>query len=776
MNWSKIASIILRYRIFFLILIIGLTGFMALQVSKLEMDYGYSGMMPDSDSVSINLKEFKKVFGGDATIFLIGVQDSQFFTLEKFRDWVKLRNNLLDVEGIESAYSVSEVVSINRKPTDGKFEFLRVFPEEINSQTELDSMVRILDHLPIYKELLYAEDKNVFMMVLTMDSILMESKVREDIIFNTKELTEEWGDKYGKKMHFSGLPYVKSSFMVMIKSELIKFIYLAALVTFLLLIIFFRSLKAVIPSFLVVGMGVIWAFGTMVLLDFKITVLTGMIPPLIIVIGIPNCVFIINKYHQEYKKHKNKIKALQRAIQKVGYAIFLTNLTTAAGFATFMVINNQMLSRFGLIASFNIIVLFVLSVFLIPIIFSFLPPPSARRIKHLDHKLIAGIIDGFTHLIIHYRKIIYIFFTLLFVLSIWGISKMKTTGFIVDDIPTDHPLYLDLKFFENSIGGVMPLEISIDTKKPKGVLKTQTLKRAEKLQNSLTEYPELSRSLSVVDGLKFARQAYFKGDEKHYKLPSRQEQNFIMRSLDQSAGDSFMLRMLIDSTQQRMRINIRVADIGVNRMLVLKDSLERDLDRFFPPDEYNAILTGSSLTFTLGTHYLVRNLFLSLGLAILIISIFMAWMFSSPRMVLISIFPNLLPLLITAGIMGFFSISIRPSTILVFSIAFGISVDTAIHFLAKFRQEQACPKTTPDQAVINALKEVGVSIIYTVIILFFGFGIFVASDFGGTIAMGLLTAITLFVAMLANLLLVPAILLGLSGKDKKDSVKERNLK
>ncbi len=763
MNWSKIAGVILRFRVFFLIVILILTGLMSYQVSKLQLDYGYSGMVPESDSIAINLEEFKKDFGGDATLFLLGVKDSQFFSLEKFNDWIRLRDNLLEINGIETAFSVSEAVSMKRS-SGGKFQFAPVFTNNIGSQAELDSMVLHLHSLPIYQDLLYSKDNGVYLMVLTMDSVLMNTIARQDIVARTKHLTLEWGDKYSMELHYSGLPYVRSTYMTMIKSELVKFLYLAAFVTSILLILFFRSLKAVIPSLLVVGMGVLWALGSMALLGLKVTVLTGMIPPVIIVIGIPNCVFLINKYHQEYRRHKNKIKALQRAIQKVGSAIFLTNLTTAVGFASFMVINNKMLSGFGLIASMNIMILFVLSVFLIPILFSFLPAPTVRQTDHLDHKFISKIIKVFTGLILNYRKLIYLAFVVLLCLSVWGISKMKMTGYIVDDLPVQHPLYSDLKFFEKNIGGVMPLEISIDTRRPNGALQANTLKRVDEFQEKLLSYPELSRSLSIVDGLKFARQSYFKGSEKHYTLPSRQEQNFIMRSLDQSAGDSYLLRMLIDSTRQKIRINVRVADIGVNRMLVLKDSLQNELNRFFPPTKYKAILTGSSLTFTLGTHYLVRNLFISLGLAIILISLFMAWMFSSKRMVLISIFPNLLPLLITAGIMGFFSISIRPSTILVFSIAFGISVDTAIHFLAKYRQGLACLNTSHHMAVINALKEVGVSIIYTVIILFFGFGIFVASEFGGTVAMGLLTAITLFVAMLINLLLVPVILLDLTEK------------
>jgi len=770
MMWSKIAGIILRYRVFFLIVILGLTLFMALLVPRLRLDYGYSGMMPDSDSVSIKLEEFRETFGGDATVFLFGVQDSLFFSHEKFNDWIRLGEKLREIDGIETVVSVSDAVELKKDSVDGKLEIEKIFAGEVKSQEELDSLASVLKSLPIYRDLLYVPGRQVYMMVLTMDPEMIDTRNREAIVSMTESLAGEWGEKYNNEVYYSGLPYVRSHLLIMIKAELLKFIYLAAAVTFILLIIFFRSLKAVIPSVLVVGMGVLWAFGTMVLMDYRVTILTGMIPPVIIVIGIPNCVFLLNKYHQEFKKHGNKIKALQRSIQKVGYAIFLTNLTTAAGFATFMVINNEMLARFGFIASVNIMILFVLSVVLIPIIFSFLPPPSIRQIKHLNHKIISRIIEALIVLISERRVLIYLMFALMLGLSVWGISKMKTTGFIVDDIPKEHPLNVGLDFFEKHVGGVMPLEVSIDTKKPGGVLKTSTLKRVDDFQSKLDEYPELSRSLSVVDGLKFARQAYFKGDENQYKLPGRQEQAFILRAIEEKAGNSMLLKMLIDSTRQKMRVNMRVADIGVTRMMILQDSLQKDLDHFFPSGEYRAILTGSSLTFTLGTHYLVRNLFVSLGLAIFLISLFMAWMFSSSRMVLISIFPNILPLLITAGIMGFFSIPIKPSTILVFSIAFGISVDTAIHFLAKLRQELGCPKTPPDQAVLKALREVGVSIVYTVIILFFGFGIFVASDFGGTVAMGLLTAITLLVAVFSNLLLVPSFLIGLAGRGRMNRI------
>ena len=603
-------------------------------------------------------------------------------------------------------------------------------------------------------------------MAITMNDKVINTKARENIIDSFDSAANDFGAKYELDMHFSGLPYVRTKLAIMIKDELLKFIFLASGVLAFVLFMFFRSLRVVVFSLLVVSLAVACAMGTIVLLDYRITILSGMLPAVIIVIGIPNGVFLLNKYHQEFRIHGNKIKALQRSIQKTGNAIFLTNLTTAAGFATFMVIQHRILSRFGQVASLGIIALFVLSITLIPIIFSFLPPPKERQIKHLENRLLNRIVEWFAWAVTHRATSIYITVVALMAFAVWGITKMTSTGFIVDDIPKTDPIYVDLKFFEKHIKGVMPLEVSVDTHKPNGIFQIKTLKQVEKFQEKLATYPELARSFSMVDGLKFARQAYFNGAEKYYRLPSSQERGFILKYLGQQSDDSGILNSFVDSTKQRLRISVRVADIGTFGMLELQDRIEKDLDHFFPPEKYSTILTGSSLTFSLGTSYLVRNLFWSLGLAVLLISLFMAWMFRSTRMVLVTIFPNILPLVFTAGLMGFFNIPIKPSTVLVFSVAFGISVDTAIHFLSKYRQEMLRPGVSPSQAVSNSIREVGVSIIYTVIILFLGFGVFVASKFGGTVAMGILVSITLFVAVFANLLLVPSILLTMKAKSK----------
>jgi len=767
MFWTKLARFILKNRIVILIGILGLTGFMAYQIQFLKLDYGYAGLLPDTHPVALQLEEFEKVFGEDATIVLIGVEDHDFYQLDKFRDWQKMKKNIEGVDGVLEVQTISSAVQIIKDQANRQFNIEPIFPEYIPDQSSLDSLLNVFFSLPIYEGMLHADSGNVITMALTMDSEAINDKSREKIVEEIEGFAFEFGDKFDVDMHFSGLPFVRTKLAIMIKDELLKFIFLAAAVLAVVLLIFFRSILATFFSVFVVLLGVFCALGMIVLLDYKITILTGMIPAVIIVIGIPNCVFLLNKYHQEYTKHGNKIKALQRSIEKVGNAIFLTNLTTAVGFATFMIIQHRILSRFGQVASLNILLLFVISVTLIPIIFSFLPPPTKRQTKHLDKKWIGKVVNLFAWAVQYRRKSIYVIIFLLLVFAGFGITKMKSTGFIVDDIPKDHPVYVDLKFFEKHFVGVMPLEMAIDTRKPNGALQGRNLKQVQRFQEKLETYPELTKPSSLIDGLMFARQAYFNGNPKQYRLPSNQERSFILSYLKGGSEENQLISSFVDSSFQKLRVNVRVEDIGTYGMLALQDSLQKDLNHFFPPDKYDTMLTGSSLTFTLGTSYLVKNLFWSLGLAILLISLFMASMFKSFKMVLISVFPNILPLLFTAGLMGFGNIPIKPSTVLVFSVAFGISVDTAIHFLAKYRQELMCKGATQQQAVLNSIQEVGVSIIYTVIILFLGFGVFIASDFGGTVAMGILTAITLFVAVFSNLLLVPSILMGKNKRIKK---------
>ena len=295
-------------------------------------------------------------------------------------------------------------------------------------------------------------------------------------------------------------------------------------------------------------------------------------------------------------------------------------------------------------------------------------------------------------------------------------------------------------------------------------MKLSTLKRIEKLCETIETFPELSKPISVTNLVKYSKQAYYNGNPKYYQLPTSQEKSYIFSFTKNSDSNAGMLSNFVDSTGRYARITTFMKDIGTDKMDIIQDRLNAVIKKEFPEESYTVTMTGKALVFLKGTNYLIKNLIISLSLAILLISIFMAWMFRSPQMILISLIPNMLPLLITGGLMGYFNIPIKPSTILVFSIAFGISVDDTIHFLAKYRQELLANNWKIKPAVYNALRETGVSMFYTSIVLFFGFLIFTVSNFGGTIALGGLVSVTLLLAMVSNLLLLPSLLLSFEKK------------
>lgn len=770
--WIRIASAILRNRLFILFLLGIITIFMGFQARKIEMSYQYAPLLPADDPAYQEYEHFLSLFGNEGNLLVLGVQDDNFFDLNHFKVWQKLSQNLKEISGVKSVFSISEVYDLVKSSSERKFELNPHF-RQFQNQKELDSLKQLFFEMPFYREQIYNDSTNAYLMAVTLVSEILESPDRVRLIEEIKAVGLAYETETGAKLKYSGLPFIRVETAEMIKRELNMFILLTLLVMAVIIYMFFRSFKVVLFALLVVGVAVIWALGSQAMLGYKITILTGMIPPLIIVIGIPNSVFLLNKYHQEFRKHGNKIKSLQRVIRKIGNATFLTNLTTASGFATFIFTSSRILVEFGVVAAINILGVFVLSLLLIPIIFSFLPDPADRHIKHLDSKIMINTVNHLLHITLHHPKIIFSITLIMLLLGGYGISRIKTTGFMLDDIPHENELYTDLKFFEENFSGLMPLEIYIDTKRPNGVMLPATMRKLDQLQEELYALPELSKPLSVIEVMKFSRQAYYNGNASFYSLPNNQERNFIMSYVQGAKGlSNEVMTSFIDSTRQRTRISLRMADIGTTRMGELDTIVRSKLNEIFPPEDYETSVTGASVVFFKGTNYLIRNLFVSLFLAVFIIATFMAWMFSSKRMVLVSLIPNLIPLIMTAALMGYFGIPIKPSTILVFSIAFGISVDDTIHFLAKYRQELSETNWSIKAAVVLALKETGLSMIYTSIILFFGFGIFSVSEFGGTSALGILVAVTLLIALFSNLILLPTLLLTLEKMITNQSFKE----
>tara|TARA_Y100001954_G_scaffold50563_1_gene53493 strand:+ start:715 stop:3024 length:2310 start_codon:yes stop_codon:yes gene_type:complete len=746
---------------------------MANKAMQVQYSYEFLPLLPEDDPIYIEYQEFLGHFGQEGNVMVVGFQCDSLYQLENYNAFYDLYGQLKEIEGVEEVISILQARNMKKNEALKSFEFKPVTSQRYETQKEVDAVAKELASLPFYRKLFYNDKNKTHLMALTLNKELLDDESRIDLILSIEDIINPFAEQIGVDVHYSGLPYIRTKSTVKTKAEVEMFIFLAMGVTAFIMLLFFRSFSAMFYSMLVVGVGVVWAIGTLVLLGFKITILTALIPPLIIVIGIPNCIFLLNKYHNEFKLHGNKIKAMTRVIQKVGNATFMTNATTAAGFATFVITQTQMLVEFGIVASINILLVFLISLIIIPSIYSFLPIPKERHLSHLQRTWMNKLSAWMEKVVLNHRNIVYFSTVLLLVFAFYGVSKIETTGNIVDDIPKDDPIALDLDFFERNFAGVMPFEVMVNTHKNNGVSKSSTLKRIQKLENVLAEYPEISSTSSIADLAKFSKQAYYNGNPDYYSLPSSQEKNFILKYAKNTLGDSAdIFNSFIDSSKSVARISARMKDIGTKQMRALRDSIKPKIDAIFNPEKYDVSITGTSVLFLEGTTYLVKNLFSSLLLAISLIAILMAWMFSSSRMVVVSLLPNLIPLILTGALMGYFNISIKPSTILVFSIAFGISIDDTIHFLAKYRQELKANHWNIRLAVINALRETGVSMFYTSIVLFFGFSIFIASDFGGTVALGLLVSVTLLFAMTANLLLLPSLLLSLERMITTRSFKE----
>ena len=761
--WSAVARFILRNRIFLLFVIAGITVALAMQWKNMRFSTSEANLLPDEHEINLEYKTFVDKFGEEGNLIIIGVKDSTLFTPEKFKAWNQLAEDLKSFDEVEFTISIGDLKKLEKRKDTTAFKLVPLLKDSVLTNESLSKFKYVLfNKFPFYEGLVYSPNKKSVRTAIYLKKDIINTPARRDFVLqNLVPIIDEFEEDSGLHVYTSGMPYIRTLNAQNIIDEIGLFIGAALLITSLLFYFFFRSYRATFISMFTVIIGVMWAFGILGLLHYEITVLTALIPPLIIVIGIPNCIFLINKYQQEIKLHGNQAKSLQRVITKVGNATLMTNLTTASGFATFILTDSKLLKEFGIVASINIITIFLLSLFIIPIAYSFMPTPKHKHLKHLNKKWINTFVDWTEHTVRYHRVSIYIISVLVLCTSIIGIFNIRISGSIIEDMPQKTEFFSDIKFFESEFEGIMPLEIYIDTKRKKGVMNLATLKRMDELQDYINEIPELSKPLSVVELVKFSKQAYYNNNPQYYQLPNSQERTFLLSYAKSSSGNTHFLDNYVDSTGQYARITTFMKDTKTERFDRIEEDLKVKIDKIFPKERYNVLLTGKALVFQKGTKFLVNNLILSLSLAIFLIALFMAWMFRSVKMILVSIIPNLLPLIITAGLMGFIGVPIKPSTILVFSIAFGISVDDTIHFLAKYRQELIANNWKIKKSVYAALRETGVSMLYTSIVLFFGFSVFAISSFGGTVALGMLVSITLLFAMLANLVLLPSLLLSL---------------
>ena len=779
--WDSVSNLILKNRILIIALLSLATSFFISQWQYIKFSNTEANLLPDNHEVNLEYLDFTDKFGEEGNLIVIGVKDSLLFTTENLNAWNNLSKVLKDTSFVESVIAIGDLQKLKKDKKKQQFFLEPFIKDTIKSDIELISIKKeLFEKYPFYDEFLFNTKTKSVRTAIHLKKSIVNEPGRETYINNVLiPKVKSFESNYNLDIKISGMPYVRTKNAENIKSEISTFVILALIITSIIFFLFFRSYRATFISLFVVMIGVVWTVGILGLFitntppgDFEISVLTGLIPPLIIVIGIPNCIFLINKYQHEVNKHGNKAKSLQKVITKIGNATLMTNVTTASGFATFIITNSKLLKEFGIVASLSILAIFILCILIIPIIYSFLPIPEEKHLEHLNRTWINSLGDWIEKTVKKSKINIYIISVLLLVTSIIGIYQIRISGSIIDDMPQKADWFDDIMFYEKEFNGIMPLEILINTKRKKGVTKLSTIKKMSKIEDVILEIPELSKPISMVSLVKYSKQAYYNGNPKYYQVPTSQENSFILSYAKNSTSgsDVDLIKNYVDSTGQYTRITAFMKDMEIEKMEEIEKKLNYEISKIMPSNNFEVSITGKAYLFQKGTKYLVKNLIISLSLAIFLIALLMAYMFRSLKMIFISLIPNLLPLIVTAGLMGYLGVAIKPSTILIFSIAFGIAVDDTIHFLAKYRQELITNNWEVKKSVYNALRETGVSMFYTSIVLFFGFSVFTVSNFGGTVALGALVSATLLFAMLSNLLLLPSMLLSLEGSIANEKV------
>lgn len=793
--WQRLGTYVIKNRLVLLIVLFAATGVMGFYASQVKLGYEFAKAIPTDNPKYQEYKSFQQKFGDDGNTLVAGIQTNNFFSLAFFKEYSKLHRQIRNVEYVEDVLSIPAAIGLQKDILTEKLVPVKIFSDSLNSQVVLDSAKTVFQNLSFYKSKLYNPETNTYLMAVRINREALNSVKRSKIVADITAIIKAFDTNTKLETHLSGLPLIRTVVGDRLQKEMRFFLIGSLVLSALILFLFFRSLSTTLLSLLVVLFGVIWSLGVLQLCGYKISILTALIAPLVVVIGVPNCIYFINKYHTSYLQNGDKRKSLVEMVSKMGVVTLFCNITAAIGFAVFALTKSPILKEFGVVAGISIMVIFFISFILLPSVLSYLPSPKTSQTKYLNNRWLTAFLLQIERWVVHHKKIVYIVTTIVLVFSIVGIFKLKSVAFIVDDLPKTDKIYTDLKFFEHNFKGVMPLEIMLDTKKLKGILKATTdINKIALFQDSfLAKQKNIAKPLSVIDGIKFSYQAISEGGgDSTYTLPafgnplkdlhdklrvinSRKENN------EMTAADSATLKLVgsfIDSTEQYLRISMSMADVGTKALLPIVDSIKLNANRILNGIDsidikdttkavYKITVTGTSSTFLEGSRFIVNGLKESIFWAFLLIALCMLYLFKSVRILVCSLIPNLIPLVITAGVMGWAGVPLKPSTVLVFSVALGIAIDITIRFLVNYKQELPVYNNDVNATVSATIKNTGLSIVYTSLVLIAGFVIFCFSGFGGTIALGWLTSVTLFVATLTNLILLPVLLLVVSPAKEK---------
>ena len=786
--WQRLGAWVIKNRVVLLIILVISTSIMGYFASQVKLSYEFSKAIPTDNAKYVAYQAFKQKFGDDGNLLVIGIKTDKLFELNTFKAYQTLQTNLKKISNVEDVLSIPTAINLQKDELTEQLSTYKIFADSIASQADLDVAKANFLSLPFYTSLLYNSVTNAYLMGVRINKDTLNSSRRTLIIAEINTAVKAFETSTKIETHLSGLPLIRTQIADRVKNEMKYFLIGSLLLSALILLLFFRSISTTLLSLTVVIFGVLWSVGLTHLFGYKISLLTALIPSLVVVIGVPNCIYFLNKYHTNYIQstiedvNVKKKNALIDMVSKMGVVTLFCNITAAIGFAVFALTKSTILKEFGLVAGISIMIIFFISFILLPAVLSYLPAPKAAQTKYLTNKWITTFLLKLEGWVLNHKKTVYIATAAILAFAIVGIFKLKSVTYIVDDLPKTDKIYTDLKFFENNFNGVMPLEIVLDSKKPNGLRKPGVFEKIDSLAQYIGAQKGLSKPLSLSEGFKFLYQGFSGGDSLAYSFPNEAivskglaEIRKQLKAEDTAVKNNAVTKMFlpfIDSTMQYTRISVSMADVGTKELPIILNGIEKRANELFDTTEHTVQLTGTSITFLEGSQFIINGLKESIFWAFLLIALCMLYLFKSVRILVCSLLPNIIPLIITAGVMGWVGVPLKPSTVLVFSVALGIAIDITIRFLVNYKQELTHYNNNVIETVKATIKNTGLSIVYTSLVLTAGFILFCISGFGGTKALGWLTSLTLLVATITNLVLLPVLLITFNKPTKSHKFKQ----
>ncbi len=722
---------------------------------NINTDFNLEGFYPEDDVVIRDYERLENEFGRDDNTILIGFRSDSLFSESVISDLRDLTEKLESVSFIQEVLSIWQAQHIQQD--NNQLSFTSYFNKTDIADTEWSVVKSEITSNPLYKGLLINEEGTATAIILTIDDSENTYANRNRIISSIEEILADY--EYNYQFHKSGIPYYRNQYVNMLNSEIVMYITISSVLIILLLWYLYRTIWGVLFPMIIVWTTLLFTVALMHLTGGYIEIMSSTIAPILLCVGVADAIHMISKYDDAREKGLVKRKSILEMLNTLGNATLLTSVTTAIGFASLISSTVMPMKKFGIYTAVGVIIAYLVTILFLPAALRL-----SKKKRVIDEK--SGSFYPFLNKWLlklaavnrlYYKKVL-IAGALLTLFFFYGMQTLDVNGRIFDDLKDDTQIMQDSRFFAESIAPQFPMEFIIDTGEPESALSLSALRKLEQLEEALLSFPEIHRATGLHTLIKEIHRVM--GNEGEYKLPDT-DAAIAQYALLLEINEFDELYNLVDFDYRTLRVTAFTEDAGSKRINAIRDEIDTKISVIFS-DEIVTI-TGTTILSADLTNKIVYSLAWSILLALSAITLIMVVLFKNMKLVIIALVPNLIPLIMVGGIMGFLNVDIKPSTAVIFTIALGIAVDDSIHYLARFRIEYLRRKAMMPALTATTVRT-GRAIILTSMILIAGFATLITSAFTSTAMMGILVCTTIFAALIADLFMLPSMFYWLKPK------------